>query len=68
LAAECVAAGLVHETTLGIEGVGWLLADLDARLANDRRRAVLLDTLSALENEPTLLGVSAHLLVVARRT
>jgi hypothetical protein len=29
---------------------------------------VLLEALAALEAEPTLLGVSAHLLAVARRT
>jgi ubiquinone/menaquinone biosynthesis C-methylase UbiE len=68
LAAECAAAGLVHEATLAVEGPGWLLPDLDARLADQRRRAVLLDALAALEAEPTLLGVSAHLLAVARRT
>lgn len=68
LAAECVAAGLAHETTVAVEGVGWLLSDLDARLADDRRRTVLLDALAGLETEPTLLGVSAHLLVVARRS
>ena len=67
LAAECSAAGLAHETTLAVEGPGWLLPDLDARLGDERRRAVLLAALSALEAEPTLLGVSAHLLAVARR-
>ena len=67
LAAECAAAGLAHEVTVGVEGAGWLLPDLDLRLADERRRAVLLDALAALEAEPTLLGVSAHLLTVARR-
>jgi ubiquinone/menaquinone biosynthesis C-methylase UbiE len=67
LAAECGEAGLVHEVTIGVEGVGWLLPDVDARLADERRQAVLLDALSSLETEPTLLGVSAHLLAVARR-
>ena len=67
LAAELAAAGLVHEATLAVESAGWLLADLDARLADERRRAVLLAALAALEVEPTLLGVSAHLLAVARR-
>jgi hypothetical protein len=43
------------------------LPDLDARLANEQRRAVLLTALAALEAEPTLLGVSAHLITVARR-
>ena len=68
LAAECGEAGLRHETTLGVEGPGWFLPDLDARLADDGRRSVLLSALAALEAESALLGVSAHLVAVARRT
>jgi SAM-dependent methyltransferase len=67
LAEECSAAGLVHEATLAVEGPAWLLSDLDVRLADDGRRRVLLAALDALEAESTLLGVSAHLLAVARR-
>jgi len=66
LAAECSAAGLAHEATVAVEGAAWLLADLDARLADARRRDVLLAALATLETEATLLGVSAHLLAVAR--
>jgi hypothetical protein len=68
LAAECEAAGLRHEATLAVEGPGWLIPDLDARLADERRRVLLLATLAAIEGEPTLLGASAHLVAVARRT
>ena len=67
LAEESAAAGLQHETTLGIEGPCWLLPDLDEWLADSVRRAILLDALQRLEAEPSLLGVSAHLLLVARR-
>jgi ubiquinone/menaquinone biosynthesis C-methylase UbiE len=67
LAGECAAAGLAHEATLAVEGAAWLLPDLDARLTDTRRRAALLAALASLEREPTLLGVSAHLLTVARR-
>lgn len=67
LATECVDAGLRPEATLAIEGPGWLLPDLDAWLADSARRAILLDALQRLEAEPSLLGASAHLLVVARR-
>jgi ubiquinone/menaquinone biosynthesis C-methylase UbiE/catechol 2,3-dioxygenase-like lactoylglutathione lyase family enzyme len=67
LAAELLAAGLEHQATLAVEGPAWLLPDLDARLADERRREVLLDALAALESEPILLGASAHLLAVARR-
>ena len=67
LAGECTEAGLSHEATLAVEGPAWLLSDLDARLVDERRRAVLLDALERLEAEPAMLGVSAHLLAVARR-
>jgi len=68
LAEECVEAGLLHEATFAVEGVAWLLPDLDAWLADDRRRRALLDALAAVEAEPTLLGASAHLLALARPT
>ena len=68
LASEYAAAGLSHEATLAVEGPAWLLSDLDARFADERRRAVLLAAIASVETEPTLLGVSAHLLAVARRT
>jgi ubiquinone/menaquinone biosynthesis C-methylase UbiE len=68
LAAECAAAGLTHEATLGVEGPAWFLADLDARLADANRRAALLDALAAIEAEETLVGASAHLLAIARRS
>ena len=67
LAAECDAARLTHQETLAVEGIGWLLPDLDAWLADDARRGVLLSTLAQLEAEPALMGASAHLLSVARR-
>jgi len=68
LASECAAAGLSHEATLAVEGPAWLLPDLDPRLADERRRAVLLAAIALIETEPTLRGVSAHLLAVSRRT
>ena len=67
LASECAEAGLTHEALLAVEGPAWLLPDLEARLADAHRRMVLLDALAAIEAEPTLLGVSAHLLSVSRR-
>jgi ubiquinone/menaquinone biosynthesis C-methylase UbiE len=66
VAAECEAAGLAPEATVAIEGPAWLLPDLDAWLADDRRKAILLAVLAQLEAEPALLGAGAHLLTVAR--
>jgi ubiquinone/menaquinone biosynthesis C-methylase UbiE len=65
LAEEVAAAGLVVEGVLGIEGPGWLI--WRERWADPQHRAGLLETARAVEEERSLLGASAHLLVVARR-
>jgi ubiquinone/menaquinone biosynthesis C-methylase UbiE len=67
LESELTSAGLTHEATLGVEGPALFLADLHARLADERRRTALLEALAAIEGEPTLLGASAHWLGIARR-
>jgi hypothetical protein len=64
---EAGEAGLRHEATLGVEGPGWLLQDFDRWWADAARRERLLAVARALESEPALLGVSAHLLAVARK-
>lgn len=66
-ASECRRAGLSVERLAGIEGPAWLLADLGARMADEARRAHLLDLLERVEDEDSLIGVSAHVLVVARK-
>jgi SAM-dependent methyltransferase len=64
LPAEVEDAGLRFEALLGIEGPGWLVRD--AWDDPDRREHVL-RVARAVEEEPTLLGLSSHLLLVARR-
>jgi SAM-dependent methyltransferase len=66
LRAEVAGADLILDGLYGIEGPGWLLSDVTARLADPRRRAELLQVARQLESEPWVLGISAHLLVVAR--
>jgi SAM-dependent methyltransferase len=67
LAGEIRDARLRHELTLGVEGPGWLLQDFDAWWSVDSRRERLIAVARTLEAEPALLGVSAHLLAVARK-
>ncbi len=68
LGRECTDAGLTVETLVAIEGPWWLLQDLDDRLDDQMRRGQLLAALRRIESEPSLLGVSAHLLAVGRPT
>jgi ubiquinone/menaquinone biosynthesis C-methylase UbiE len=67
LRAEVLAAGLLIDGLYGVEGPGWMLPDVAVRLADPRRRDDLLRVARTLESEPSLLGISAHLLVVARK-
>jgi SAM-dependent methyltransferase len=67
LRAEIVRSGLLLESLVGVEGPGYLLGDLEARLDDPGERVVLLDTLRAVERVPELLGLGPHLLATARR-
>jgi ubiquinone/menaquinone biosynthesis C-methylase UbiE len=67
LEAEVRAAGFATLELVGVEGPGWLLADLDARWRDPEERERLLWAARAIEREPTLLGLSPHVLVVARK-
>jgi len=60
-------AALSVEELLGLEGPGWLLRDLDARWADPLERERLLAAARAIERERSLMGLSAHLLAVARQ-
>ena len=66
LAEELSAAGFRDVDVLAIEGPGDWLADLDEWLADQGRSELLLRTLRRLEREPSLLGMSPHLLAVGR--
>ena len=52
---------------LGVEGPGWLVADFDERWANPVLRHDMMTVARAVESEPTMLGVSAHLLAVGKK-
>jgi len=64
---EIVAAGFDIIALYGVEGPARMFADFDARWANGRQRAEMLRIASLVETEPSLLGLSGHLLLVARQ-
>lgn len=63
---EVTEAGFQEVEVRAVEGVGWLLPDFDERWADDARRARLLEWVARTDREPSMQGVSAHLLAVAR--
>jgi SAM-dependent methyltransferase len=67
LRAELRAAGLQVLDLVAVEGLGFVLHDLDRRLADPVDRAVVLDAARATERVPELLGIGPHLLATATR-
>jgi ubiquinone/menaquinone biosynthesis C-methylase UbiE len=68
LAAEVRESGLALVDLLPVESLGAFTGAFDRAWADDTSRATLLDLVRQVEREPTLIGVSPHLLAVARRT
>jgi SAM-dependent methyltransferase len=66
LRAEVADAGLEALELVGVEGLAGFLPRLDRRWENARDRELILWSARVVEAEPSLLGLSAHLLVVAR--
>lgn len=70
LAAEAMEAGLDVRETVGVEGLAHWVKPLASRFAADADpgdREVVLASARAIEAEPSLLGLSSHLLTVAVR-
>ena len=67
LQAEVEESGFLYEKTLPVEGPLWLSDYVVANFSDLKRREQLLTLARWLEEEPSLLGASAHLLVVARK-
>jgi hypothetical protein len=67
LAAEAREAGLMSVQVFGIEGPGGFLQDFDAHWADAAGRESLLWAARVMEQEPSIVGLSAHLLAVGTR-
>nr|WP_296073731.1 class I SAM-dependent methyltransferase [uncultured Actinoplanes sp.] len=61
---EFADAGLADAARYALEGGAWMFADRDGWLDGDDRTTALLDALRATEQDPTLFGISSHLLTV----
>ncbi len=65
LRAEVADAGFAVDRIHGLEGPAWPLLDLDAT-PDDAMSGRVLALAEALDDDPSLVGASAHLLVLAR--
>jgi SAM-dependent methyltransferase len=64
---EISAANFALESLVSVENIAFVLADVDDRMDDPHERALLLDTLRAVESVPDLLGVGPHFIATARK-
>jgi ubiquinone/menaquinone biosynthesis C-methylase UbiE len=67
LRGELERAGFGGVQVLGVEGLGEWLTDFDERWADPAKRRDLLEVARRLEAEPSIVGMSAHLLAIGRK-
>jgi hypothetical protein len=67
LAGEVRSAGFGEVRIIGIEGPAWSTKRFSETWDNPPQREKLMEFLSLIEQEPSILGASAHLMAVAER-
>jgi ubiquinone/menaquinone biosynthesis C-methylase UbiE len=65
---ETAEAGFAVTGMYGVEGPAWLISDFDEWWTDPAYRDRLLKIARTLETEPSVLGVSAHVMVVASKS
>ena len=67
LEAELEEAGLLHEVTLAVQGPGWLVPDFEEKWQDEAQRETILRVIRLMEADAGALGMSPHLMAVARK-
>ncbi len=67
LGSEVVEAGFQHQATLAVQGPAWLFKSVENYWMDPDQRAVVLDLIRKVETEPSILGMSAHILAIGRK-
>ena len=67
LGSEVIEAGFQHEATLAVQGPAWLFKSVESYWLDPDQRAAVLDLIRKVEAEPSILGMSAHILAVGTK-
>jgi len=67
LISEVADSGLILRSLLAIEGPGTVIADDEALASDADAWAALLEQIERLEAEPSLIGLSSHIMAIAHR-
>ena len=64
---EFTTAGLFKFNTIAIEGFGWLTPNFMERWNDEDSRNKMLHYIKLTENDPVMIGMSAHVMTIARK-
>ena len=67
LDSEVVEVGFQHQATLAVEGPAWLFRSVESYWTDSDQRAMVLDMIRKIEAEPSILGMSAHILAIGTK-
>lgn len=67
LSRELLAAGFQVVEVSAVEGPGWLARDFDGLWSDPVQRERLLAVIRKVEHEPSVLGVSSHIMAIGRK-
>jgi SAM-dependent methyltransferase len=67
LEAELEETGLVHEVSVAVQGPGWLVPDFEEKWREEQHRETILRVVRLMEADAGALGMSPHLMAVARK-
>ena len=67
LRSEVIEAGFQHQATLAVEGPAWLFRSVENYWADPDQRVAVLDLIRKVEAEPSILGMSAHILAIGTK-
>jgi ubiquinone/menaquinone biosynthesis C-methylase UbiE len=65
LQAEVESVGFQVQALIAVEGISYVMKDLDQNWAIESHRTFLLELIQQIEQEPSLIGASPHMMCVA---
>ena len=65
---EFTAAGFSKFDTIAIEGFGWLTPNFLERWKDEDSRNKMRQYIKQTENDPIMIGISAHVMTIARKS
>lgn len=67
LRSELVESNFQHQATLAVQGPAWLFRPVEDYWTDPDQRAAVLDLIRKVEAEPSILGMSAHILAIGTK-